>query len=47
MLDVIRPDDEGYVHCPTGPGLGVRVDWEAMEAATIPRIAVGEGELWA
>ena len=34
MLDVIRPDAEGYVHAPTGPGLGVRVDWDAVRSAT-------------
>ena len=31
---------------PSGPGLGLRVDWEAMEDATVHRIAVGEGEQW-
>jgi L-alanine-DL-glutamate epimerase-like enolase superfamily enzyme len=46
MKDVLRPDEQGFVHCPTGPGFGVEVDWEAMEAATVHRIAVGEGELW-
>jgi L-alanine-DL-glutamate epimerase-like enolase superfamily enzyme len=34
-LDVIRTDSEGYVHAPDGPGLGVRVDWEAVKKATI------------
>jgi L-alanine-DL-glutamate epimerase-like enolase superfamily enzyme len=32
-LDVIRTDQEGYVHAPEGPGLGIRTDWEAVEAA--------------
>ena len=32
-LDVIRTDAEGYVHAPDGPGLGIRTDWEAVEAA--------------
>lgn len=32
-LDVIRTDADGYVSVPPGPGLGVRVDWEAMERA--------------
>ena len=41
---VIRPDSKGLVHCPSGPGLGVAVDWEAMNRATIHRLAVGEGE---
>jgi L-alanine-DL-glutamate epimerase-like enolase superfamily enzyme len=34
-IDVIRTDSEGYVHAPPGPGLGVRVDWEAVKKATI------------
>jgi L-alanine-DL-glutamate epimerase-like enolase superfamily enzyme len=34
-VDVIRTDKEGYVHAPEGPGLGVRVDWEAVKSATI------------
>ena len=38
MLDVIRPDAEGYVHAPTGPGLGVRVDWDAVRSATFLEI---------
>jgi L-alanine-DL-glutamate epimerase-like enolase superfamily enzyme len=35
MLDTIRTDAEGYVHAPAGPGLGVRVDWDAMRSATL------------
>ena len=46
MKDVLRPDSEGYVHCPTTRGFGVDVDWRAMDLATIHRIAVGEGERW-
>ena len=34
-VDVIRTDREGYVHAPEGPGLGVRVDWDAVKKATI------------
>jgi len=34
-IDVIRTDSEGYVHAPPGPGLGVRVDWEAVKKAAI------------
>ncbi len=33
-IDVIRTDAQGYVHAPDGPGLGVRMDWEAIEAAS-------------
>jgi L-alanine-DL-glutamate epimerase-like enolase superfamily enzyme len=40
-LDVIRPDREGMVRVPDGPGLGVRVDWPAVERAAILRYAVG------
>jgi L-alanine-DL-glutamate epimerase-like enolase superfamily enzyme len=35
MLDTIRTDRDGYVHAPAGPGLGVRVDWDAMKSATL------------
>ena len=40
VLDVIRPDAEGMVRVTDGPGLGVRVDWPAIEAATVARFAV-------
>lgn len=30
-IDVIRTDNEGYVHAPSGPGLGIRMDWEAVK----------------
>jgi len=40
-LDVIRPDGNGDVHAPDGPGLGIRVDWPAVEKATILKFAVG------
>ena len=35
MKDVIRTQADGYVDAPRGPGLGVDVDWQAMDAATI------------
>jgi L-alanine-DL-glutamate epimerase-like enolase superfamily enzyme len=35
MIDVIRPDVDGCVTVPNVPGLGLRIDWEAMKAATI------------
>lgn len=35
MADPIRTDREGYVHAPAGPGLGVRIDWDAMKSATL------------
>jgi L-alanine-DL-glutamate epimerase-like enolase superfamily enzyme len=34
-VDVIRTDGDGYVHAPTGPGLGIRLDWDAVKRATI------------
>lgn len=37
MQDVIRTEADGYVTAPRGPGLGVGVDWKAMDAATIQR----------
>ena len=33
--DIIRTDREGYVHAPDGNGLGVEVDWKAVEKASI------------
>ncbi len=42
MKDVIRTQADGYVQAPEGPGLGVRVDWEAIEAATIHVIRSGK-----
>ena len=38
MRDVIRTQQDGYVNAPQGTGLGVSIDWEAMEAATIHRL---------
>ena len=38
MKDVIRTQPDGYVYAPRGPGLGVEVDWEAMEKATIHKL---------
>lgn len=32
--DVIRTDKEGFVHAPTGPGLGISMDWEAIRKAS-------------
>ncbi|MFP6768241.1 MAG: mandelate racemase/muconate lactonizing enzyme family protein [Planctomycetaceae bacterium] len=39
MLDVIRTNPDGKVTAPDGPGLGVGVDWDAMDAATVHRLA--------
>jgi L-alanine-DL-glutamate epimerase-like enolase superfamily enzyme len=37
-LDVIRPDGAGNVGVPDAPGLGIGIDWPAVEAATIHRL---------
>jgi L-alanine-DL-glutamate epimerase-like enolase superfamily enzyme len=31
----IRTDSEGFVHAPPGPGLGIDIDWPAIERATL------------
>ena len=38
MHGVIRTQADGHVSAPAGPGLGVEIDWDAMEAATIHRL---------
>ena len=40
FLDVIRTDAKGYVHAPPRDGLGIRVDWEATEAASFLRYEI-------
>lgn len=35
MRDVLHLDEEGYVHAPTGPGLGYEVDWDLIDNETI------------
>ncbi len=39
-LDVIRPDAEGNVRVPEAAGLGIRIDWPAVEGAIIHRLEV-------
>lgn len=39
-LNSIRTDREGFVHAPHGAGLGVEVDWPAVERSTIMRYEV-------
>ena len=38
--NVIRTDAQGYVHAPAGPGLGIEVDWPAIERAAIMHFEV-------
>ena len=40
MQDVIRTQSDGYVYAPQKPGLGVDIDQDAMQAATIHEYAV-------
>ena len=40
MLDVIRTQPDGHAYAPEKPGLGLDVDWAAMEAATLHLIVV-------
>ncbi|MBC8351669.1 MAG: mandelate racemase/muconate lactonizing enzyme family protein [Planctomycetes bacterium] len=35
MHETIRTGSDGFVNAPQGPGLGHRIDWDAMRAATI------------
>ena len=39
MKEVLRTGADGHVAAPTAPGLGLAVDWQAMEAATIHTLA--------
>jgi L-alanine-DL-glutamate epimerase-like enolase superfamily enzyme len=32
--DIIRIDDQGYVHAPKKPGLGIDIDWKQVEEGT-------------
>lgn len=38
MFDVIRTGSDGYVEAPAAPGLGYRIDWDAMNAAAIHKL---------
>ena len=39
MHEVIRTQADGYIYAPKNPGLGLAIDWSAMERATIYRVA--------
>lgn len=39
MVDVVRTRPDGYVYGPEKPGLGLEVDWEAMESETIHHLS--------
>ncbi len=38
MSETIRTDSDGFVIAPKSPGLGHRIDWDAMRAATIHKL---------
>jgi L-alanine-DL-glutamate epimerase-like enolase superfamily enzyme len=35
LAEPVHIDDEGFLHAPTGPGLGVDVDWELIDSARL------------
>ena len=35
MTATIEPDADGYVHAPHGPGLGISIDWDVIDDATV------------
>jgi len=41
VVKPLRPDADGTVKAPDGDGLGVVIDWEAIEAITSHRISLG------
>lgn len=42
VMNVIRTHPDGYVYAPQGPGLGIALDGEAIEAATIFKLESGK-----
>ena len=43
MKQVLRTRGDGCVHAPGPPGLGLEVDWPAMQAATVHELACERG----
>jgi L-alanine-DL-glutamate epimerase-like enolase superfamily enzyme len=39
LVHDIEVDSEGYVHAPTGPGLGYDIDWELVHANTVAKLS--------
>jgi len=35
MKTTIEPGTDGYVHAPSGPGLGISIDWDTIDNATV------------
>jgi L-alanine-DL-glutamate epimerase-like enolase superfamily enzyme len=44
VLNPIRPASDGYVKAPARPGLGIEVDWEKMQAATLASFTVSQAD---
>lgn len=40
IVNPIRPDSRGMVRAPATPGLGIEIDWETIESATIASVNV-------
>ncbi len=41
VVNPVRPDASGMVSAPEGNGLGVVLDWEALDAMTVHTISLG------
>jgi L-alanine-DL-glutamate epimerase-like enolase superfamily enzyme len=39
LVHDIEVDSEGFVHAPTGPGLGYDIDWELVRANTVAKLS--------
>lgn len=42
--EAIRTDQDGYVHAPEGPGLGIGIDWKAIKKASLLSFEVRSGQ---
>ena len=42
MKDPYPIDDQGIVHVPQKPGLGIEIDWDAVDNATHERLSIGQ-----
>lgn len=44
-IDTIRTDADGFVHAPSGPGLGIRMDWDAVRKASFLHYEIRSDEI--